>query len=448
MRIFANDSPFSLSACLCSFSFAGKLYGLYPPTEEGGEYLCQLLRWNAWQGYVISEEDALPEEALRVAELLLSLSFQKPEKYRLKGEHYDVSPIDSDEKQRYHLRAERTLFRSNFKNMLPTALRFFVFAVITALMTFCLLETAVGWLSYLFPRADSTVLRNAVVMAESACTVFCFLLWKEKRDLISLYLYAYLPIGTAILMGILKKWDCLFLVLIPIAIAAVSPLLLKKRLVGAVRALGGTLVCVSVFAFCLSSVLNVYPYTYESAGLAEIGTDSAVLQADFDEACAMLSADVFDALSPEEKLEVLQRICDYECIVGFGCASAKVCAGLIDDPRTHGYYENEVRTITIDVDTLCGGSAKDSLTTLLHEIRHHYQFRMVGLYQSVAPYLQGEYQDMPPFREAKEYLLNFNDYKKSDKDTYDDYYEQLVETDSRAFSEKRLQEFYLAFIEK
>ena len=75
------------------------------------------------------EEDALPEEALRVAELLLSLSFQKPEKYRLKGEHYDVSPIDSDEKQRYHLRAERTLFRSNFKNMLPTALRFFVFAV-------------------------------------------------------------------------------------------------------------------------------------------------------------------------------------------------------------------------------------------------------------------------------------------------------------------------------
>ena len=69
-------------------------------------------------------------------------------------------------------------------------------------------------------------------------------------------------------------------------------------------------------------------------------------------------------------------------------------------------------------------------------------------YQSVAPYLQEEYQDMPPFREAKEYLLNFNDYKKSDKDTYDDYYEQLVETDSRAFSEKRLQEFYLAFIEK
>ena len=48
----------------------------------------------------------------------------------------------------------------------------------------------------------------------------------------------------------------------------------------------------------------------------------------------------------------------------------------------------------------------------------------------------------------KEYLLNFNDYKKSDKDTYDDYYQQLVETDSRAFSEKRLQEFYLAFIEK
>lgn len=98
MRIFANDFYFSLSACLCSFSFAGKLYALYPPTEEGGEYLCQLLRWNAWQGYVISEEDALPEEALRVAELLLSLSFQKPEKYRLKGEHYDVSPIESDEK--------------------------------------------------------------------------------------------------------------------------------------------------------------------------------------------------------------------------------------------------------------------------------------------------------------------------------------------------------------
>ena len=109
-----------------------------------------------------------------------------------------------------------------------------------------------------------------------------------------------------------------------------------------------------------------------------------------------------------------------------------------------GYYNNTTRTITINADHLQNGRTEDVLDTLLHEIRHHMQHRMVDLYCSVEPHIQEEHRNMGPFREASVFLDNFNDYHSSEDD-YENYYGQAVEKDSREWAAARMR-WYRSFI--
>lgn len=85
------------------------------------------------------------------------------------------------------------------------------------------------------------------------------------------------------------------------------------------------------------------------------------------------------------------------------------------------------------------------LNTVLHEIRHNFQHRMIDMYQSIEEHIDEQYKDLQVFREIQEYRENFSDYCSGDEN-YDEYYRQVVEQDSREWAEKRIKEFYIYYI--
>lgn len=436
------------TTCYCTFSCNGESYALC--LGEAEACVCVRIRWNPWHGYRYYDTD-VSEEVRRAADRLLSLASRFPEKYRMAGEHYTLGIHREGETLRYRIRKERPLSQNKGRKAVPLLLRLALTLIAAAFSTVVFFSVAVGWLSFLFPEAGRTLLFAAVAVTETVGVLCLFFLFRDARDALSLYCNAFIPIGTIILLGMLFKWKWLWLLIALLAVIALVSFLriaklprrrFRKKLKDGVYLLKNAVLYVSILCMVLTYSFDIYPHTYESGAVAETGVSAEALERRYSDACAQLTDTGFSALTPQEKIDVLQAICDYESIAVFGCNSAKVCAAMIEDDRTAGYYTNEDQTITIDLEHLKYGDTDDIVRTLLHETRHHYQHRLIDLYRSVEPNLTEDNRNMSPFKEAKAFLLNFEDYQEIEWDGYDAYYEQLVERDSRGFAEKRMNECY------
>lgn len=194
-------------------------------------------------------------------------------------------------------------------------------------------------------------------------------------------------------------------------------------------------------------VADIEPHTYGSAVAAPIETSHEVLEQRYAEACEELKKPSFPEREPEEKLEILQSLCDYECIVILGCNSPKVCAQWLDRDYIAGEYHEDSETIVIDVECLTNYKTASLIELVLHELRHHYQHRVVELYDTLLPYLTENNQNIAYLEQAKDFKLNHMDYKEYGRDGAEAYREQCVEKDSRSYAQKRMAEYYLAMLE-
>ena len=440
--------------CLCTFTVDHETYVIIQPDRPGAIF-CGRLQWDLWHGYRY-DDDFPPKHIRKIADRLLALSDTSPGKYPLHREHYQITVITEDETVRYRIRREKTLFAEISRQTLSLFVQFCVMIVLSLFISGFFMDMGISWFSSWFPKASEFTAFCFYFGIEIIGSILLFLCFKQDRDLISLYLYAYIPIGLMILTGILLRWQWGWLILAGIVILFVlcllhilwikkQPIIRKNVIETNLHHLKAGMIILSVIAIGAMSFFHIYPYTYAGEE-ADIGTDHTVLQAKYDEACLMLEYDRFCTLDDEERIEVLQTICDYECIVGFGCNSAKVVTTYIKDRTTLGYYTDSDQTITIDLVILRRDDPEQIVNTLLHETRHHYQHRVIDLYQAVRNQLDENNRNMAPFRDAKAFLINFQDYQDNEKDGYDAYYGQLVEQDSRAFAKKRMDEYYLSFI--
>lgn len=435
--------------CFFTFSHKEKVYALCE-SEDMDSCVCLPMKWHPWHGYRYSDAQA-SEDAVRIAEQILALSARSPERYRMEGEHYAVSVDESGERRRYRIRKEKKLSASVCVCAVPFILHFLL-AVLAGVFAVCsLFSVAAGWLSFLFPYASKGSLYTAVIAVEAIGVLLIFFLYRESRDAISLYYNAYIPVGAVILVGMLFRWKWLWILVLLLAAAAVFGLVRlfaaprrffrEKLKYGAYVFKNIMLACVFVCIVCTIS-FNLYPYTYASEPADGADMDEAAVKERYFAACGELADPHFSALTPQEKLDILQAVCDYECIVGFGCNSARLYAGVIEEKHTLAYYTNTDESITIDVSHLQNGETEALVNTLLHETRHHYQYRVIALYEAVKPNLEEDYLNMSPFREARAFLINFQDYQSIETDGFDAYYNQLVESDSRDFAKKRMDEYY------
>lgn len=434
-------------------------YGVVRLDDEA--CICARITWNPWSGFRYLDAE-VSDDVIALCNKILRLAEIYPEKYMLKGESYSAALVETSQEQGLKISRAPGFMFTGIRHWGPLFLRFIFAISVSLFMCHLFIDGVVSWMLYLFPAPDLsyTKLKAIVYVVELLCTTLIFLLFKEKQTPISLYLNSAIPLGTIILIGLMKKWFILSLIVPIVAFIVYKGI---KALFDALEMkdkgmsencwklfnVRNMLVILVAGTILFTGVLNLAPYNTYTNGTSSASSTtsnevSEELQEKYFQACWDLFELEFEEKSNQEKLDILQVICDYECLVNFGCPSAQVCAGTTWEEGVLGYYNNTTRTITINIDHLCNGETEDVLDTLLHEIRHHMQHRMVDLYCSVEPHIQEEHRNMSPFREAVVFLNNFNDYHSSE-DGYENYYGQAVEEDSREWAAARLR-WYKSFI--
>ena len=68
--------------------------------------------------------------------------------------------------------------------------------------------------------------------------------------------------------------------------------------------------------------------------------------------------------------------------------------------------------------------------------------KMKELYDTLLPYLSEKNQNIAYLREAKDFKLNYSNYKDYEKDGKEAYRDQYIEKDSRDYADKRMDEHY------
>ena len=133
------------------------------------------------------------------------------------------------------------------------------------------------------------------------------------------------------------------------------------------------------------------------------------------------SSELWDEYSDVEKVGLLNRLAD---IVGarLGINELPAITIVDGDEEIVGTYFKETNTIELNGKYL--GNAKETVNTLMHEMRHAYQEMRAKVGET--------HEDML-------YRFNFANYISPQSDGYvwalfDDYYNQYVEVDARAFA--------------
>ena len=435
---------------LFTFSFENYRYAVIRPDDLTCE--CAKVKWSLWSGFFCTC-DGVSDEAVDIANRILQLHENAPDKYALQGEHYGVSFTRNENERKMRITlAQKRLF-SGRGIRLPAVIRFLFSVLLALIVSLALSDTAGEWLRYLtpLPELSASALKAILYTAELVCTVLFLFLFRETRSPAALCFNAMLPLQTVILLGVMKKWFLLAL-LVPFAFAVIYHYMgelcdfsvfrsMKKQRLLQFRNTFLIIVISTTFAASISYV-TPYDQSEKAPPPKENGTTAVEIPEDLPEryynACYELYEEDFEAKTPQEKLDILQTICDYECLINFGCPSSpRVIAGETKDENVLGYYNNDDRTVTIRSGHVAGGSTDDVLNTLLHEVRHHIQYRMIDLYCALDPHLPDEYRGMSPFKEAVLFMENFQNYTSGTED-FDSYYDQIVESDSRAWARERM----------
>ena len=153
------------------------------------------------------------------------------------------------------------------------------------------------------------------------------------------------------------------------------------------------------------------------------------------ETVLLLQEHEWEGLELAERLSVLQIIADIEC-GNLGIQALKVCAKPTDED-TLGYYTDNTRTVTINMDHLASGSAGAVLDTLYHEVFHGYEYRLAEIYSK----LDEESKALRLFADASCYSRELANYIQPDEDL-EGYIMQKTEVDADCFAAGAVSDVY------
>ncbi len=138
----------------------------------------------------------------------------------------------------------------------------------------------------------------------------------------------------------------------------------------------------------------------------------------------------------DERLGALAVVAELEC-AWLGIDPPKLASAELGEDVL-GQYDNKKRTVFISDEELRSRSAFTCISTLLHELRHVYQFRVV---ESVDWSNKGS--ELRLYQEAAVWRDELMGYVSGTHDAYEAYYEQAIEADARAYAG----EFSLDYVE-
>lgn len=437
---------------LCSFSYDDQDYLL--AIDEDNDYICRRIKFNPWKGTYI-DTTPVSKEALRIGNILLRKADSNKEFYRFRAEHYVIG----DEQGTIRFRKYKKLnLLDRRTNCIPFLTRLLVAELFALAYGFICVHTAeIAVAANVFNIASRSKLIVVTYLIQVLGALFLFLVRKSDRDWSDLYFNAIIPYNTIALVGLFRVNKEIRVTVILIVVASLLVWILPK-VIQAIKARKKTQKikhwktalrrCYTPFVICLCVVyiavhfLGVSVYTYSSNKAENYDIQSSD---SFNNVRDSLKSEKWETYSNQEKLDILQVICDYECKNTLGCESPKVVAGYPERDTIYGSFSYQTKTITINVEHLANDPAEDVLDTLLHEARHVYQHATVNAFNAIEEDLSEEAKALSCFKTIESYRENFENYVSGNEDYYS-YYDQGVESDSRSWAEWKIMSEYYYYV--
>lgn len=144
--------------------------------------------------------------------------------------------------------------------------------------------------------------------------------------------------------------------------------------------------------------------------------------------------ELWSELSTKERTEILETMLEIETVYIGLPDSLRLEIKKSEDKRTYGSYnDREKKIILYNIEEK---TAETVLKTLLHEVFHSAEYRLVDVYKLNIP---DNYKELYFFRNAPVYYEEFLDYQDAGNDTesYLLYASQKCERDADAYAEER-----------
>lgn len=432
----------------CVLEFEDNIYLIIK--DASGENLLLKSKWNYYQGFKHVEEE-VPKNVFVFARKIIDLNMVDSVRYPLNGEWYSVKVYANSERLKWNLRKIKKARKTSFITVISLLLHLTIATAFAGVLLYWKIDQAQEWLHSVFPSWDRELLKAVTVATEFVGCVILFIVFKHRRSLFDLYINAFVPIGIIISAGVLSCYWWMWIV-IPFAliIAYVVSMIVMAILEGdeELRCIDYIRYTLVVFSFALMIFLplgglNAYSHTSSISDISDMSVEEA--QKRHRENCFNLEQESWSTLTVQEKLDLLQAICDYECEFVLGCERVKIYSGITSRDTVLGEYSNQTKSFTINEDHLIHGNVEEVVDTVLHEIRHAYQHTWVEMYASLESHIKDEYKDLLPFKQAQSFSEEFSDYCSGEDDFYR-YFTQDVERDAREWAAKRIKEYYATFI--
>lgn len=443
----------SIKTMLCSFSFEGANYWILPPADLADEEcICERVTWGPFSYFKTSGEPP-DERVLSIANAILFCCETNANAYPMRGEHYIVTVTEVEGEEWVNVRRATKGFVTLAKRIVPRVIQTIVSVLFAAFCTWSSLSLVASWLLALFPNAEYTALKISVCVIEGGGALCILLLDRRWHSYFRRCIGMLIPLGVIMLLGMMR---CYFLAAVIIPLTALFLTVLCSLVLSSLGTAGGSrigrffegaflsLFALTVTAFIAAGGFRLPAYVYTSSDNLTATCDDETLIIRYDEACGKLNETVWLTLSPQEKTDTLQAICDYECRMNLGCESVDIHVGLTGSLHTLGEYYDSTHSLTISLYHLEYDSVEEVLQTALHEIRHSYQYRAAKFYASIAPYVDQEYKDLYAIRLAEQFSYEVEHYVDGDTD-YELYYNQAIEKDSRDWAAMRITETYRVY---
>lgn len=146
----------------------------------------------------------------------------------------------------------------------------------------------------------------------------------------------------------------------------------------------------------------------------------------------LLFEDEWEALSVDEKMDVLQTVANIEC-QSFGLPHELNVGTANLSPEEYGSYSDSTHEIILNLDHVMNSPSFEMVRTVTHEAHHAYAWCLVDVYEHSPDYLRSLY-----FMErASVYKEEFNNYDDGEKD-FEGYYFQQCERDAREYADSEV----------
>lgn len=444
-KLFTSDGDWVTLTVFCTFSDEN---GRYCIALEDGQYVCREIHWSPWKG-TYYDPGTVSDQTCRIAEMLLQKADRRSGAYPFRGEHYTVV-TQSD---KYIVKKHKPLgLVKPIEKVVPFLFRLSVTVLLAlAFAVTCIYGiglSAAANLFYGLPRERLIVL---IFLIQAGGAALLFLTRRFEWTTADLLLHAVIPYQVIMLAGLLRSSVQVRIAII--AIVGVSLLIwILPKAVQAMRAKTGSLKkmywkaacrrCYAPFVLCICvSVIAVYCLRVPLFALQSTKQNAQPAADEYYAARVDLEHTKWRTYDEQKKLDLLQVICDYECLSNLGCRPPRVVAGHPNAETLCGHYNPFANTIVISLDHLKNGSEKEVLNTLLHEARHAYQHATVQMLNRVEERLTEEDRMLPVIQRAFAFRDNFDHYESGGED-YNQYYYQELEVDSRDWAFGRIQTDY------